>query len=160
MTSSRLVWAHPGHDHAAEFGPLGRRRALRSGQGARVLPCRPGPRALSHRARRRLNAEPDSDEIRLLCGHKTAPAREGFVLVDRLAVRPGGRRGVDVGSRDPERRRHHGAQGTDRLRPRRPAARRSAGPRPLDRADRGDPLRGVWPSDHAGLPAELETGCS
>ena len=29
-----------------------------------------------------MNAEPDSDEIRLLCGHKTAPAREGFVLVD------------------------------------------------------------------------------
>ena len=29
-----------------------------------------------------LNAEPDSDEVRLLCGHKTAPAVEGFVLLD------------------------------------------------------------------------------
>jgi endonuclease/exonuclease/phosphatase family metal-dependent hydrolase len=29
-----------------------------------------------------LNAEPDSDEIRLLCGHKTAPAVPGQVLVD------------------------------------------------------------------------------
>ena len=28
------------------------------------------------------NAEPDSDEIRLLCGHKTAPAVPGQVLVD------------------------------------------------------------------------------
>jgi endonuclease/exonuclease/phosphatase family metal-dependent hydrolase len=29
-----------------------------------------------------LNAEPDADEIRLLCGHKTAPAVPGQVLVD------------------------------------------------------------------------------
>jgi endonuclease/exonuclease/phosphatase family metal-dependent hydrolase len=29
-----------------------------------------------------LNAEPDSDEVRLLCGHKTPPARPGFVLVN------------------------------------------------------------------------------
>ena len=29
-----------------------------------------------------LNAEPDSDEVRLLGGHKTPPARPGFVLVD------------------------------------------------------------------------------
>lgn len=29
-----------------------------------------------------LNAEPDSDEVRLLCGHKTAPAAEGLVLID------------------------------------------------------------------------------
>ena len=29
-----------------------------------------------------MNAEPDSDEVRLLCGHKTAPVRERFVLVD------------------------------------------------------------------------------
>jgi len=29
-----------------------------------------------------LNAEPDSDEVRLLCGHKTAPAVDGFVLLD------------------------------------------------------------------------------
>lgn len=29
-----------------------------------------------------LNAEPDSDEVRLLCGHKTAPIVPGSVLVD------------------------------------------------------------------------------
>ena len=29
-----------------------------------------------------LNAEPDSDEVRLLCGHKTPPAAEGVVLLD------------------------------------------------------------------------------
>jgi len=29
-----------------------------------------------------LNAEPDSDEVRKLCGHKTAPASPGLVLVD------------------------------------------------------------------------------
>jgi endonuclease/exonuclease/phosphatase family metal-dependent hydrolase len=29
-----------------------------------------------------LNAEPDSDEVRLLCGHKTAPAADGVVLLD------------------------------------------------------------------------------
>jgi endonuclease/exonuclease/phosphatase family metal-dependent hydrolase len=29
-----------------------------------------------------LNAEPDSDEVRLLCGSKTAPAAEGLVLID------------------------------------------------------------------------------
>jgi len=35
-----------------------------------------------------LNAEPDSDEVRLLCGHKTPPAADGLVLLDAWRFAP------------------------------------------------------------------------
>ncbi len=37
-----------------------------------------------------LNAEPDSDEVPLLCGHRTAPAAPGLVLVDAWRYADGG----------------------------------------------------------------------
>jgi endonuclease/exonuclease/phosphatase family metal-dependent hydrolase len=107
-----------------------------------------------------LNAEPDSDEIRLLCGHKTAPAHPGFVLVDawrhaagddiawtwdranphvRSTMEPSAR--IDyvlVGPPHSERRGHV------------LSARRIG----------AEPIRGIWPSDHAGVLAELETGAA
>jgi endonuclease/exonuclease/phosphatase family metal-dependent hydrolase len=104
-----------------------------------------------------LNAEPDSDEVRLLCGHKTAPAAPGLVLVDawryaedeaipwtwdranphvRTSMEPSSR--IDyvlVGVADRSGRGHV-----------RTARRIGAGP-----------VGGVWPSDHAGVLAELDT---
>ncbi len=102
-----------------------------------------------------LNAEPDSDEVRRLCGHKTAPAVEGLVLVD--AWRYGDPR--DLGwTWDP--RNPHVAATME------PGARIDyvlVGPPGQDgrgsvRSVRlvGDaPTAGTWPSDHAGVLAEL-----
>ena len=104
-----------------------------------------------------MNAEPDSDEIRLLGGSKTAPARAGFVLVDawrycdqdaipwtwdrenphvRATEEPSAR--IDYVFVGPPRR---GRRGRVRL-------IRRIGDKPVD---------GVWPSDHAGLLVELGT---
>jgi endonuclease/exonuclease/phosphatase family metal-dependent hydrolase len=105
-----------------------------------------------------MNAEPDSDEIRLLCGHKTAPARPGFVLVDAW------RYASDVGP----------AWTWDRANPHvlatlEPSARIDyvlVGPPHSGRRGHvvsarrigAEPVGGVWPSDHAGVLAELGTG--
>ena len=57
--------------------------ALRCAQVAQVAASSPGSgRRLPPVLTGDLNAEPDSDEIRMLCGHKTAPAVPGQVLVD------------------------------------------------------------------------------
>jgi endonuclease/exonuclease/phosphatase family metal-dependent hydrolase len=105
-----------------------------------------------------MNAEPDSDEVRLLCGHKTAPVREGFVLLDAWRYAPSGadpwtwdRANPHVlSTMEPSSRidyilvgpPHEGGRGHVR-------SIRRIGARPV---------RGVWPSDHAGVLAELETG--
>jgi endonuclease/exonuclease/phosphatase family metal-dependent hydrolase len=103
-----------------------------------------------------MNAEPDSDEIRLLCGHKTAPVREGFVLLDAWRYAPIGatpwtwdRANPHVAATmEPSSRIDYilvGPPGAGRrghvLSTRRIGTR---------------PVRGVWPSDHAGVLAELE----
>jgi endonuclease/exonuclease/phosphatase family metal-dependent hydrolase len=102
-----------------------------------------------------LNAEPDSDEVRLLCGHKTAPAASRFVLVDawRYATdavpwtwdranphvlatgEPSSR--IDYVLIGPPHASHRGHV-------------RSA------RRIGEKPVAGVWPSDHAGVIAELD----
>lgn len=102
-----------------------------------------------------LNAEPDSDEVRLLCGHKTAPARERFVLVDAWRYAPRGAvpwtwdRAIPhvVSTMEPSCRidyvlvgpPHDNGRGSVR-------SIRRIGATPVD---------GVWPSDHVGLLAEL-----
>ncbi len=102
-----------------------------------------------------LNPESDSDEFRLLCGHKTAPAVDGLVLVDawRYAdprdpgwtwdprphvtapFEPGGR--IDYGLVGPPRTGGRGSV-------------RSVG------LVGGTPTAGTWASDHAGVLAELD----
>ena len=103
-----------------------------------------------------LNAEPDADEIRLLGGHKTAPVVPGLVLVDawRYAdpMAPGwtwDRRNPYVAATgEPSSRIDYvlvglpTASGAGRVR-----SVRLIGDRPVD---------GVWPSDHAGVLAELQ----
>ena len=102
-----------------------------------------------------LNAEPDSDEIRLLCGHKTAPAVPGQVLVDAWRYADPAEPGDTWDRRNPFVRATH-----------EPSSRIDyvlVGPPGKDgvghvvRAWRGgaEPVAGVWPSDHAAVVAEL-----
>jgi len=105
-----------------------------------------------------LNAEPDSDEVRLLCGHKTAPARERFVLVDawRYAAEDAvpwtwDRENPNVAATmEPSSRIDYLLVGP-------PHEGRRGHVRSIRRIGE-TPVGGVWPSDHAGLLAELETG--
>lgn len=104
-----------------------------------------------------LNAQPDSDEVRLLCGHKTAPAAEGFVLVDAWTY---ALPGIDswtwdranphvLSTLEPSARIDYILVGP-------PHARRGH-VRSVRRIG-GAPVAGVWPSDHTGVLAELERG--
>jgi endonuclease/exonuclease/phosphatase family metal-dependent hydrolase len=107
-----------------------------------------------------MNAEPDSDEIRLLCGHKTAPAREGFVLVDAWLYAARGatpwtwdRANPHVlSTMEPSSRIDYVLVGP-------PHAGRRGHVRSVRRIGT-TPVHGVWPSDHAGVLAELETGAT
>jgi len=102
------------------------------------------------------NAEPDSDEIRLLGGHKTAPAVTGLILVDAWRYAEPDRREwtwdrrnpAVLATGDPNARVDYVFVGY------RPAA-----PALYVRSARlaGDvPQQGVWPSDHAAVVAELD----
>lgn len=101
-----------------------------------------------------LNAEPDSDEVRLLCGHKTPPARPGFVLVDAWRYAD-----VDAIPWTWDRANPHVTATME------PSARIDyvlVGP-PHDGRGRvcsverlgHRPVGDVWPSDHAGLLVRL-----
>lgn len=102
-----------------------------------------------------LNAEPDSDEVRLLGGHKTAPAVPGLVLVDAWRY---------ADPRDPgwtwDPRNPHVAATFE------PGARIDyvlvGPPGPTGRGHvlgartiGNDPVDGTWPSDHAGVLVDL-----
>jgi endonuclease/exonuclease/phosphatase family metal-dependent hydrolase len=102
-----------------------------------------------------LNAEPDSDEVRLLCGHKTAPAVEGLVLVDAWRYADPREPGWTWNPRNP-----HVAATLE------PGARIDyvlVGPPGADGRGAvrsaglvGDaPTAGTWASDHAGVLVEL-----
>ena len=105
-----------------------------------------------------LNAEPDSDEVRLLCGHKTAPAVDGFVLLDAWRFADPGDPGWTWDRRNP----YVAATGE-------PNSRIDyvlVGPHhdlgiPRVRGVRtiGDAAPGAtWPSDHLGVEVDLELG--
>jgi endonuclease/exonuclease/phosphatase family metal-dependent hydrolase len=102
------------------------------------------------------NAEPDSDEIRLLGGHKTAPAVSGLILVDAWRYAEPGRREWTWDRRNPAV-----------LATGEPSARidyifvgyRPPTPALYVRSARlaGDvPSHGVWPSDHTAVVADLD----
>ena len=102
------------------------------------------------------NAEPDSDEVRRFCGHKTAPMVDGLVVLDlwRYAdpVDPGwtwDRENPHVqATREPSSRIDHllaGPTPTGTI----PVVERVARFAEL-------PIEGTWASDHAGVVADLE----
>jgi endonuclease/exonuclease/phosphatase family metal-dependent hydrolase len=101
-----------------------------------------------------LNAEPDSDELRLLGGLLTAPVVPGLVLVDawRYAdpADPGftwdHRNGYQAGSVIPDSRIDYVLVGLPRRGRGRVQSARLAGNAPVD---------GVWPSDHFAVVTDL-----
>ena len=115
---------------------------LTSATHASAVRCRPGHRA--RRVRRRppgrdpvpagltgdFNAWPDSDEIRLFGGYKTAPAVPGRCFLDAWEYAEPGRAVGHLGRGQPLRRRAFGRR-PPRLHPRRTAGARRHRPRPL-----------------------------
>ena len=103
-----------------------------------------------------LNAEPDSDELRLLGGMLTAPAVPGLVLVDawRYAdpADPGftwdRRNGYQADTNLPNSRIDYILVGLTKEARGRVLGARQAGTAPVD---------GVWPSDHFAVVTELAT---
>ena len=103
-----------------------------------------------------LNAEEDSDEVRRLCGHKTAPAATGLVLVDAWRYADPSGPGWTWDTRNPHVKAQFAPDsridyvlvglpcpsGAGRV-----LSARRFGAQPVD---------GVWPSDHAGVAAELQ----
>jgi endonuclease/exonuclease/phosphatase family metal-dependent hydrolase len=103
-----------------------------------------------------LNAEPDADEVRVLGGHKTAPVVPGLVLVDAWQyadpMAPGwtwDRRNPYVAATgEPSARIDYVLVGLP--------ASSGAGRIRSARLIGDQPVAGVWPSDHAGVLAELQ----
>jgi endonuclease/exonuclease/phosphatase family metal-dependent hydrolase len=104
-----------------------------------------------------LNADPDADEVRLLGGHKTTPVVPGLVLVDAWSYADPPASGWTWDRCNP----YVAATGE-------PSARidyvlvglPTAGGAGRVRSVRliGDrPVNGIWPSDHAGVLAELSS---
>jgi endonuclease/exonuclease/phosphatase family metal-dependent hydrolase len=101
-----------------------------------------------------LNAEPASDELRLLGGLLTAPAVPGLVLLDAWRYAPPGepgftwdrRNGYQGNSVIPDSRIDYVLVGLTRLGRGRCQTARLAGDAPVD---------GVWPSDHFAVVADL-----
>lgn len=101
------------------------------------------------------NAEPDSDELRLLGGLLTTPAAPGLVLLDAW-------RYADPGDRGATWDRRNGYQARSIL----PDSRIDYIMVGLPRSDRGqvrsvrlagtEPVDGVWPSDHFAIVADLQ----
>ena len=102
-----------------------------------------------------LNAEPGSDELRLLGGLLTAPAVPGFVLIDAWRYADPGdpgftwdhRNGYLASSRLPDSRIDYVLAGLSRQGRGRLRSAALAGAAPVD---------GVWPSDHFAVVAELQ----
>jgi endonuclease/exonuclease/phosphatase family metal-dependent hydrolase len=101
------------------------------------------------------NAEPDSDELRLMCGHLTAPAAPGVVLLDAWRYAERG----DPGHTWDRRNGHLGETAVldariDYVLAGIPLDRRRGWVRSVRvAADR--PVDGVWASDHFAVVADL-----
>ncbi len=101
-----------------------------------------------------LNAEPDSDELRLLGGLLTTPAVSGLVLLDAWRYAPPGDPGFSWDRRNgyqehtvlPDSRIDYVLVGVPEADHGRIQAARLAGDAPVD---------GVWPSDHFAVTADL-----
>lgn len=105
-----------------------------------------------------MNAEPDSDEVRLLGGHKTAPVQDGFVLVDAWRYGPNGASPWTWDRANPHvRATMEPSSRIDYVLVGPPHLGRRGHVRSVSRIGTA-PVGGVWPSDHAGVLAELETG--
>lgn len=101
------------------------------------------------------NAEPDSDELRLVCGLATAPAVPGLVLLDAWRYAERG----DPGHTWDRRNGHLGEVAVldariDYVLVGLPTDGRRGGVRSV-RVAADEPVGGVWPSDHFAVVADL-----
>ena len=103
-----------------------------------------------------LNAEPDSDELRLLGGHKTAPVAPGLVLVDAWRYADGGnpgwtwdrRNAYVAASWEPSARIDYVLVG--------PATPDGRGSVRAATVVGDQPVAGTWPSDHSAVLVDLQ----
>lgn len=105
-----------------------------------------------------LNAEPDSDEVRLLCGSATAPAAPGLVLLDAWRYADRG----DPGYTWDRRNGHLGQTAVvdariDYILVGIPLDPTHGWVRSV-RVAADEPVGGVWPSDHFAVVADLSHG--
>jgi endonuclease/exonuclease/phosphatase family metal-dependent hydrolase len=102
-----------------------------------------------------LNAEPDADEVRLLCGHKTAPVVPGQVLVDAWRYAEEQAPEVTWDRANPYvLATHEPSARIDYVLVGRPGP---CGEGHVKRTRRvaDEAIDGIWPSDHAGVLVEL-----
>ncbi|MDQ4038733.1 MAG: endonuclease/exonuclease/phosphatase family protein [Actinomycetota bacterium] len=99
------------------------------------------------------NAEPDSDEIRKLCGHKTAPVINGRILLDAwLWAAPD----LGVGNTWSRENGHIAVTGSPSARIDYLFVEATTGIRVTEVSRLGDqPIDGVWASDHFGVQMNL-----
>lgn len=104
------------------------------------------------------NAWPDSDEVRLFGGYRTAPAVPGQCFFDVWEYAEPGAPSATWDLANPYVAASHGPSVRGRLHPRRPTGPGGLGHvRAVTRA--GDaPVDGVWPSDHAAVVVDLADG--
>lgn len=99
------------------------------------------------------NAQPDSDEIRKLCGHKTAPVLDGRILLDAWLFAAPELGAGNTWSRD---NGHIAESGSPSGRIDYLFVEPAPGIRVADVGLFGDqPIDGVWPSDHFGVRMNL-----
>jgi len=104
------------------------------------------------------NAEPDSDEIRKLCGHKTAPVIGSRILLDAWVWAAPELGAGNTWSRE---NGHLADTGTPSARIDYLFVEASAGIRVTDVRRLGDqPIDGVWPSDHFGVQMKMTVPAS
>jgi endonuclease/exonuclease/phosphatase family metal-dependent hydrolase len=102
-----------------------------------------------------LNAEPDSDEIRLLCGHKTRGAVPGLVFVDAWRYAPPEDLGLTWDRTNPYvARTGEPSARIDYVMTTAPG-RDLIGRILSVRLAGNAPIAGVWPSDHAAVVVDL-----
>lgn len=107
-----------------------------------------------------LNAEPDSDEVRQLCGHKTAPAHPGLVLVDAWRYADSTDPGWTWDRSNPHvLATHEPSARIDYILVGIPGTNGRGHVRGVHR-DGHRPVDGVWPSDHAAVVADLHVAAS
>ncbi|AUH44331.1 endonuclease/exonuclease/phosphatase family protein [Streptomyces sp. CMB-StM0423] len=124
---------------------------------ARFVHERPGDGAFPPVVTGDFNAEPDSDEMRLLCGTKTAPAVRGQILLDAWRYAHPTAVGATWDLANPYAARTlEWHTRIDYVLVGRPGPVGEGHVRNVRRAGDG-PVDGVWPSDHCAVVADLAT---
>ncbi|MGA5896576.1 endonuclease/exonuclease/phosphatase family protein [Streptomyces venetus] len=156
--------AAPGHDvpfFTAHFTSVPHGSAVRCGQAAALagfVARHRGDTPFPPVVTGDLNARPDSDEVRLLGGRRTAPAVPGQVLLDAWEYADPAAPAATWDAANPYVAATHEPSGRiDYVHVGPPGPGGLGHVRDVRRACDG-PVDGVWPSDHAAVVADLDEG--